>query len=92
MALLKRNPTFSDQIPEDVLERARRAGAEDLDWYAGRLDIRDDQSGGDTPAEERKELEALAERHRTESAQAGGGVATLMRFFGRFLPRATRRA
>lgn len=92
MAHLKRNPKFSEQIPEDVLERARRAGAEDLDWYAGRLDVRDDDAGsGDTPAGEREELEAIAERHRTESA-AGAGTMTLFRFLGRFLPGTARRA
>lgn len=94
MALLKRNPGLSEQIPEDVLERARRAGAEDLDWYAGRLDIRnDDQRRTDTPAGEREELEAIAERHRTDSAaKVGGGVGALalFRFLGRILPRTAR--
>jgi hypothetical protein len=92
MALLKRNPALSEEIPEDVRERARRAGAEDLDWYAGRLNVRDDDArSGDTPAAEREELEVIAERHRTESA-AAAGTMTLLGFLARFLPGTARRA
>lgn len=91
MALTRRNSALSEEIPEDVRERARRAGAEDLDWYAGRLDVRgDDARSGDTPVEERKELEAIAKRHRTESA-AGSGSIAFFRFLARFLPGPARR-
>jgi len=92
MALLRRHPAPSEEIPEDVRERARRAGAEDFDWYAGRLDVRHhDARSGDTPAGERKELETIAERHRTESA-ASTGTMTLFRFLTKFLPGTAGRA
>jgi hypothetical protein len=92
MALLKRNPALSEEIPEDVRERARRAGAEDFDWYAGRLNvINDDARNSDTPAGEREELEAIAERHRTESG-ASVSTMTLFRSFMRLLPGTARRA
>lgn len=29
----------SERIPQDVLDRAKKAGVSELDWYAGRLDI-----------------------------------------------------
>jgi hypothetical protein len=87
MALLRRHQGLADQIPDDVRERARRAGAEDLDWYAGRLDIEAVQDrGADTPPAERVQFEALAERHRTEAAGSGsGGMMSLFHSLGRLL-------
>jgi hypothetical protein len=63
MAVLKRHSDLSKQIPEDVLERTRKAGVKDVDWYAGRL-AGDEDANATAPPQERRELEEAAERHR----------------------------
>lgn len=95
MGMLKRQQGFAEQIPADVRERARRAGAEDLDWYGGRLDVGDSgEHVDDTPAAERDRLVTLAEQHRTESAGSAGErlvspIRSLTRSLGRLLSPST---
>jgi hypothetical protein len=36
--LLKRNTSLASRLPQDVRERLRKAGIDDIEWYAGRMD------------------------------------------------------
>lgn len=82
-----RSRPLSRRIPEDVRERTRRAGVQEIDWYAGRLDGDAQDKGAqfiDTPPEERARLAALAKNFDTsadaERERADGVLARLMSF------------
>jgi hypothetical protein len=66
MFLLNRS-SLKDRIPPDVLERAEAAGVKNPVWYTGRLYEDDRVADNDfdvTPAETRREGEALLEKDR----------------------------
>jgi hypothetical protein len=72
---------LSKRIPEDVRERARRAGARDLDWYAGRLERSDDRPrAADVDAQRRAHAALLrrrVERRAALKARAGDVAAKM---------------
>jgi hypothetical protein len=75
-----------NRVPDDVLELARKAGAEEFEWYSGRLDLgeADEHSarpkGSNTEEHRRQQLREIADRHRKESrpsARAGRAIARM---------------
>lgn len=56
-----------DQVPEDVLALARKAGVDDFEWYSGRFDVAEDDSNDRQSVERRAELRRLAEDYRRQS-------------------------
>lgn len=90
MSLLKRPRSLTDRIPEDVRERARKAGVEEIDWYAGRLDATNvgaNHSFTDPPQEDIAQLKAVAsKRRRANRADAKEAVVTRLRELWRRRP------
>ena len=83
MPLLKRSRTLTYRIPEDVRERTRKAGVEEVDWYAGRLDVTNVDSGElftDPPSADVIRLKTMAsKRRRTRRDDAKEAVVTRLR-------------
>lgn len=85
--------SLSHRMPDDVRARAERAGAHDVDWYAGRFDV--GEQGGDevfteTDASELRRLENLAKTHRLE--ERDGKQSLVTRCFAVFTGSHRRRA
>jgi hypothetical protein len=99
MALINRQRRLADRLPADVRERVQRAGAREIDWYAGRRPgaASPARTGiSRTPSADAEELRKLLAEHRRapESDREHAGVVAIMvtarrlvaRVFGR--PRA----
>jgi hypothetical protein len=78
MAEIKRNG-LTARIPRDVVERARKAGVHDVDWYAGRLEEGDSfhvissSSSGSIDAKHKQALR----RHRDRSGASHRSPVTM---------------
>jgi hypothetical protein len=74
MAVSKRHDDLWRQIPDDVRERADKAGVTKIDWYAGRLTEGGGAGFSDLPAERHDDLlrDARARRagRRKEKAES----------------------
>lgn len=100
MAMISRHRKLADRLPADVRERTTRAGASDIDWYAGRPSVTPQARTGisTTPREDSERLRKLAGEHRRARKERTGGrasavaslVASMRRLAGRVLhgPRA----
>ena len=84
MALINRHRRLADRLPADVRERVHRAGATDIDWYAGRrpdATSRNPIGISRTPGADAEELGRLLERHqraRKDSDREHAGVVAIV--------------
>lgn len=60
MGTFRRHDDLLRQIPEDVRERAEKAGVTDVDWYAGRLTSTGDNGFTQVPPGRTRELRDAA--------------------------------
>ncbi len=77
MAVFGRHDDLLRQIPDDVKERAAKAGVTDIDWYAGRLTSSDSKGFSETPPDRHAELRENAQvRRKAERDQKIAAVVT----------------
>jgi hypothetical protein len=93
MAETKRSG-LTARIPEDVLARAKKAGVEDVDWYAGRLEQSDGVhiaavDGGMIEDRHRETVK----RYREDQSRNGGDstIVRLVAMWARAVRRTPRR-
>jgi hypothetical protein len=65
MGTFRRHDDLLRQIPEDVRERAEKAGVTDVDWYAGRLTSTGDNGFTQVPPGRTRELRDAALSRRS---------------------------
>jgi carbohydrate-binding DOMON domain-containing protein len=74
MGAFGRHDDLLRQIPDDVMDRARKAGVNDVDWYAGRLTSSAKKGFSQVPPRRYEQLrrEARARRDATRKQKALG--------------------
>ncbi len=94
MARLRKQDDLTRQIPVDVKERIRKAGVEEVDWYAGRLTSTESHGFTEVPPAEQQELRetALTRRRAKRKEKRDAGTATVRAFFSSLRPRRARHA
>jgi hypothetical protein len=94
MPEFKQHRNLSRRIPAEVKERIRKAGVEDVDWYAGRVTSSQSQGFSQMSDKEHRELrQAARARRRVRRGERKTAVLTLMRsVFSALRPWATRHA
>lgn len=65
MGAFRRHDDLLRRIPEDVRERAEKAGVTDVDWYAGRLTSTGKNGFTQVPPTRTRELRAAATSRRS---------------------------
>jgi hypothetical protein len=66
------------RVPRDVRARASKAGAEDFDWYAGRLDESPACVRGSSPSSHKSGHLLAVQSHRKARSAPRRSVATLL--------------
>lgn len=74
----------SERIPQDVLDRAQKAGVSDLDWYAGRLDISGTSTTQGNPPSQARDAHAAWKgvRDKRRAKRKNRRRATLVKLMG----------
>lgn len=67
----------SEQIPEDVLELAAKAGVNEAEWYSGRFDIPEPGSAVTDQSNRRSDLHRIVQLDR-QTNSAPGPLAFMM--------------
>lgn len=66
------------RVPRDVRARASKAGAEDFDWYAGRLDEASACARGSSPSSHKSGHRLAVRSHRKARSAPRRSVAALL--------------
>jgi hypothetical protein len=92
---MARRGQLAASIPSDVRARARKAGLDEPDWYAGRLEDPDEVVTGEKPPAPRSQTEIEHSIHEARRRREGHRVAANAGrdngFVRRILRRASRR-
>jgi hypothetical protein len=93
MSRLKKQGDLTRQIPLDVKERIRKAGVEEVDWYAGRL-TSESRGFTEVPPAEHQQLKdaALNRRRARRKEKRDAGVTTIRALVSSLWPRRARHA